>query len=55
MFEGGAVEAMAFYVALFSRRFAWVDDRYGLSWRLNLPSPRWFALAINARFQQVGA
>lgn len=34
--EGG-VELMAIGDYGFSRRFGWINDRYGVSWQLNLP------------------
>ena len=34
--EGGAV-LMALDAYGFSRRFTWLNDRYGVSWQLNLP------------------
>jgi predicted 3-demethylubiquinone-9 3-methyltransferase (glyoxalase superfamily) len=39
MFEGRAEEAMQRYLSLFpdSRKFAWLNDEFGVSWQLNLP------------------
>lgn len=46
----GGVELMALENYRFSQRFGWVNDRYGVSWQLNLPCNTAFRNCCGGRF-----
>ena len=50
--SGGGKVLMPLQKYPFSEKFGWVNDRYGLSWQLNLGGPR---TAVNPFFMFVGA